>query len=466
MVCVGGVERQRRVLSGKDPLDDLPLIFEDWIDLSCTAELTFRERLFNPSRTFWLFLSQALSADGGCDETVRKALAQIALRSVVGEEPPSHSTSAYCQARKRLPAALIEQILAQVVTRIEEKPQRLWLGRSVKVVDGSSASMPDTPANQQHFGQPSGQKPGCGFPMMRLVALFSLSSGALLARACGAYADHERTLWRGLWDELDKGDVVLADRGFCAFADYVRLAEKGVDCVMRLNASRGPGTREVKRLGAGDHLVQWVKSKQVPNWITKEQWAAMPADLTVRHVTFSVSEAGFRTEKVTVATTLLDPAVYPPGAFAELYRRRWRAELYLRDLKTTMGTEILRCKTPEMIHKELDMHLIAYNLIRALMLTAANRAELDPNDLSFKQSLNTVRQWTPAMVEAKSENWHREMLELLYHYLAASLLAKRPNRTEPRAVKRRPKNYQRLTAPRKEFKECFHRNRYKKPTED
>ncbi len=257
--------------------------------------------------------------------------------------------------------------------------------------------------------------------------------------------------------------MVLADRGFCGFADFHRLLGQGVDCVMRLHPKRGAGVREVERLGAGDHLVQWMKMKQSPDWISKEDWGAMPDSLTVRHVTFSVSAAGFRTKKVTVATTFLDPKKYPASAFADLYRRRWRAEICLRDLKTTMGIEILRCKTPEMIRKELDMHLIAYNLIRALMLTAANRGAVNPGELSFKQSLNTIRQWTPAMVEAKTENWHREMLELLYHYLAASVLPKRPDRNEPRAVKRRPKNYQRLTAPRKQFKECFHRNRYKKP---
>ncbi len=465
MVCVGGVERQRRALSGKGPLDDLPLIFEDWIDLSSVAELTFRERLFSPSHTFWLFLSQAFSSDGGCDEAVRKALCRLVLRGD-SESPPSASTSAYCQARKRLPGTAVSQILNALTARIEEQPQELWLGHAPKVVDGSTFSMPDTEANQKHFGQPSGQKAGCGFPMMRAAALFSLSTGALLARACGPYAEHERALWRKLWGTLAKGDVVLADRGFCGFADFHRLQGQGADCVMRLHQKRAAGVREIERLGKDDHLVEWMKMKKPPDWISKEDWKAVPAAVTVRHVTFSVSVPGFRTKKVTVATTLLDPKKYPANAFADLYRRRWRAEVWLGDLKTTMGIEILRCKTPEMIGKELDMHLIAYNLIRALMLTAANRVAVHPDELSFKQSLNTIRQWTPAMVEAKTENWHREMLELLYHYLAASLLTKRPNRSEPRAVKRRPKNYQRLTAPRKEFKECFHRSKYKKPTEE
>ncbi len=197
MVCAGGVERQRWSLSGKEPLEDLPLIFEDWIDLSCVAELTFRERLFSPSHTFWLFLSQAFSADASCDETVRKAVCQAVLRGD-SQSLPSPSTSAYCQARKRLPGSVVGQILEKLTGRIEDKPRELWLGHNVKIVDGSTLSMPDTKANQEHFGQPSGQKAGCGFPMMRIAAVFSLSSGALLARACGPYAQHERALWRKL----------------------------------------------------------------------------------------------------------------------------------------------------------------------------------------------------------------------------------------------------------------------------
>lgn len=462
MVCAGRVGRQRLSLSEKNALTELPLIFEDWIDLSWAAELTFRERFFTPSHTFWLFLSQVFSADGSCDETVRKALAHIALAGK-GSSLPSASTSAYCQARKRLPGEVTRRILARLIERVEQQPQQLWYGHNVKIVDGSTCSMPDTTANQEAFGQPTGQKAGCGFPMMRLTAMFSLSSGALLNRACGPLATHERTLWHELWDSLQQGDVVLADRGFCGYADFGLLLGQGVDCVMRLHGRRSVGVREIEKLGKGDYLVEWIKSKPHPDWISKEDWQQMPDTLTVRHITFKVPVPGLRTQEVTVATTLIEPDKYPASAFAELYRRRWQAELYLRDLKTTMGMEILRCKTPEMIFKELDMHLIAYNLVRALMLTAANRKEADPNDLSFKQSLNTIRQWTPAMVEAKTEGWHREMLELLYHYLAASLKPKRPNRTEPRAVKRRPKNYQRLTKPRKDFKECFHRSRYKKP---
>jgi len=462
MVCAGRVERQRLRLSQMAALTELPLVFEDWIDLGWAAELTFRERLFTPSHTFWLFLSQVFSADGSCDEAVRKALAHVALAGK-GSQLPSASTSAYCQARGRLPGRVTAHILEQLIEKIEQQPEALWYGHRVKVVDGSTCSMPDTPANQNYFGQPAGQKAGCGFPVMRLTTMFSLSGGALIGRALGPFKTGERTLWRELWDKLEPGDIMLADRGFCGYADFGLLLGRGVDSVMRLHGRRSTGVREIQKLGKGDHLVEWIKCKPHPDWISKEDWQQMPETLIVRHITFKVPVPGLRTQEVTVATTLLESEKYPPKAFAELYRRRWQAELYLRDLKTTMGIDVLRCKTPEMIFKELDMHLIAYNLIRALMLTAAARKGEQPTDLSFKQSLSTIRQWTPAMVEAKTEGWHREMLELLYHYLSESLLHKRPGRTEPRAVKRRPKNYQRLTQPRKKFKECMHRSQYKKP---
>lgn len=417
---------------------------------------------FPPERTFWLFLSQVLSADGSCREAVRKFLAWRALE---GEPPASPKTGAYCNARKRLSREALADTHRDVARRLYalESEEGRWCGRTVKVLDGSAVSMPDTPENQARYPQPKTQKPGCGFPVMRIAALFTLSGGFLLDLAKGALCIHERTLAHQLWEHLTGGDVLLADRGFCSYGDYYLLAQRGVDCVMRNHQRRTVGLREVKRHGKGDRLVQWLKMKPCPKGWTKEDWAAVPGTLLVREITVTVDLPGFRTQNIVLATTLLDSKQFPKEDFAGLYRRRWMAELYLRDIKITMGMDILRGKTPDMVEKELYMHLIAYNLIRGLILQAAHAHGLSPERLSFKGTTSTVRQWAPLMAAASSEEQRKTMHTALRDAIARDPLPLRPNRTEPRAVKRRPKNYQRLTKPRRQFAECLHRNRHTKP---
>ena len=322
--------------------------------------------------------------------------------------------------------------------------------------------MPDTPENQAIYPQSSRQRAACGFPVMRVVALFSLATGALLALAKGALGVHERTLFRSLWDRLDRGDVVLADRGFCGYADFYCLAHRGVDCVMRKNARRSVGATPGRRLGKGDRLVRWHKTGRCPKWLDPAAWEAMPDRLTVREIHFVVDIPGFRTQAITVSTTLLDPKAYPTDAFIELYRRRWMAELFLRDIKTTMGMDVLTCQTPDMVHKELLMYLIAYNLVRALMFEASLRHGVPVDRISFKGTLSTVREWAPVLAGA-SRKRRRELVDHLIAILARDPVPHRPNRVEPRARKRRPKNYQLLSKPRRDFREVMHRNKYRKP---
>ena len=352
----------------------------------------------------------------------------------------------------------------QVTRRVERRAagEGLWCGRRVKVVDGSGLSMPDTAENQAVYPQSCRQKPGCGFPVMRIVALFSLATGAILALAKDALRVHERTLFRRLWDRLDPGDVVLADRGFCSYADYYCLAQSGVECVMRKNARRSVGATPGRRLGKGDRLVHWHKTGQRPTWLGREAWDAMPDRLTVREIRFGVPIPGFRTQAITVSTTLLDPQAYPTDAFIELYRRRWMAELFLRDIKITLGMDILTCKSPAMVHKELLMYLIAYNLVRALLLEASLRHGVPVHRISFKGTLSTVREWAPVLAAA-SPTRRRALVDHLIAILARDPIPNRPNRVEPRARKRRPKNYQLLSKPRHDFKDTKHRSKYKKP---
>lgn len=418
---------------------------------------------FPPSRVFWLFLNQVLSPDQGCAEVLKSFLCWLALDQRRSASP---NTGAYCRARIRPKLSSIEQIQEQVALRIARSPQAqpLWCGRHVKVVDGSSVSMPDTKANQALYPQPKGQKPGCGFPVMRIVAVFSLASGALIEVAKGALHAGERALFRSLWDTFERAEVILADTGFCGYAEFCLLRRRGVDCVMRNHQCRSKGITTLKRLSGADRIIQWHKTKVCPAWLTRAQWKDFPERLTVREIAFNVQAPGFRTKTVILATTLLDPKQFPASALAELYLLRWKAELYLRDIKTTLHMDVLRCKTPDMVHKELAMHLIAYNLVRALMLTAANQHRLCPMQLSFKGACATVRHFANALATPALRPRRRAALEkILLWTIAYDRLPHRPDRTEPRARKRRPKNYQLLTQPRNQFKETPHRNRYKKP---
>jgi len=400
-----------------------------------------------------------LAADRACREVVRKFLAWLALQN---GQTASPRTAAYCKARARLPQEEIEKTNERVVQKIQASSDpNLWYGRRVKVVDGAGVSMPDTPENQGVYPQSKRAKRGCGFPTMRIVALFSLSAGIVLGLAKAALDVSERALFRGLWQLFQPGDVALADRGFCGYVEIYYLLKRGVDSVMRNHQRRKVGLTLVKRIGKGDRLIRWHKNRT--KWPDKETWRSIPDRLTVREITFHVEVHGFRTETITIVTTLLDPKAFPKGAFVELYRRRWMAELFLRDIKTTLGMDVLRCKTPEMVHKELAIYVIAYNLIRATMLEAATRHAVSICRISFKGTVATLRQWAPVMAAASlDKRRRRRLLNALLECLARDTLPIRPNRVEPRAVKRRPKNYQRLTKPRHIFKECPHRNHYRK----
>ena len=448
-----------RALARKS-IAELVGLFEPWVDAEALFDRPARKRLYTAPRVFWLFLSQVLSADGACRETVQKFLAWLA-HCENGEASPN--TCAYCNARGRLPVGKLREARDGLAQKIESAAPSAWRwrGRAVKVVDGSGLSMPDTPENQKAYPQPKKRRKGCGFPEMRIVALFSLATGVLLQYAKGSRYVAERTLFRQLWSALDPGDVLLADRGFCSLAEFYLLRRRGVDAVMRLHQRRTVGVRTIRKLGPGDTLVEWIKSKVRPKWLTPAQWAAIPDLVQVRHITFNVEIKGFRTNTITVATTLTDHKQFPAQDFVNLYRRRWAVELYLRDIKISLGMDVLRCQTPEMIEKELIMHVIAYNLIRATMIEAANTQKRDLARISFKGTCQAIREWAPILAVA-SEHERQSIIRAMLRAIARVPLPYRPDRAEPRAIKRRHKNFQLLTKPRHEFKECPHRSRYVK----
>jgi hypothetical protein len=408
-------------------------------------------------------LSQVLDVDRSCRAAVRKFLACLAAEKGLAASPNSAS---YCNARARLPLKNLELIWKQAARQLEGKTSResWWHERNVKVIDGSGLSMPDTLHNQRMYPQSKRQTPGCGFPTMRIVAAFSLATGAIIGVAKSALNCSERTLFRSLWYLLHPGDVVLADSGFCSYADFFFLKERGIDCVMRNHQRRLVGINVLKRISRGDRLVYWTKMKPCPTWLEKEQWTRVPATLLVREVQFSVEVRGFKTRTITVATTLVDHKTYTKQDLADLYHQRWKAELFLRDIKTTMGMDVLRCKTPDMVHKEIAMYLIAYNLVRALMWQSALDHNAPADRLSFKGAITTITAWAPFTIGRKrSRRQWKKYLDLLAKCIANDLIPNRPNRQEPRVRKRRPKNYQLMNKPRHLCSEIQHRNKYAKP---
>ena len=412
-----------------------------------------RQRLYDRACTFWMFLGQTLCEDKSCTQAVAK---NAVRRACGGQTTASPDTGAYCKARKRLSPDDLAGINRAVVDEVHRPREsaHLWHGRRVRVVDGSTVSMPDTADNQARYPQPSGQAPGCGFPMMRLLAVFSLATGAMVAFAKAPLKTSERPLFRALWDILDPGDVVLADRGFCGYAEGWLLSLRGVDWVMRNHQRRTVGVSLVRRIGRNDRIVLWHKTKIRPEWMDREQWRDMPDTMVVREITVQVDIPGFRTSTIVIATSLLDEKEFAAGDFARLYRTRWMCELFLRDIKTTLGMDILRCKTPEMVHRELLMHIIAYNLLRAVMASAAITGDVQCFRLSFKTALSTVRQWESAFAQRHPRNTTREaIVPYMLQYISRATIPDRPDRIEPRAIKRRPKEYDRLNKPRSVMKQ-------------
>ena len=433
-------------------LSRLSEIFGAWLPSTLLAPsargLNSRKRLYPLELTFWAFLSQVLSPGSSCREIVRKVQAWYAPQD--GAQPDSR-TGAYCQARARLPLAQLQathEHLTQKLTA-QNRAADLWLGRRVQVIDGTGLSMPDTAANQKVWPQPSTQKPGCGFPVVKLVACFCLASGALLHWVQGTLKDHDCRLLQKLLDCFQKGDVVLADRGFSSFANLAQLRARGVDAVLRLHQFRKLDWRSGRRLGPRDRVMRWSKGPLQGQLWTREQWAELPEHLEVRVVEIQVEVPGFRTHQLVLVTTLLDAQAFSASALGQLYFRRWAIELFFRDIKQTLGMDVLRCQTPKMVAKEIVMHAIAYNLIRALMQDIAHSQAVVLSRVSFKGTVDALRQWQE-LFESSQQHPRRiqKLREMFYQTVAGDPLLVRPDRSEPRAVKRRPKNFRLLTKPR------------------
>jgi hypothetical protein len=407
----------------------------------------FRQCLYTPLVTIWTFLHQVLAADQSCRAAVAHLLACLC---VGGDHSASAKTDPYCKARQRLPEGALADLARHSGDDLEAAtpPTNLLGGRPIKIADGTTVSMPDTPANQKAYPQQPGQKEGLGFPILRLVGLISLSCGAVLDVAMARYSGKrtgETSLLRRRLNRLVKGDILLADAIFSNYWTLALLLERGVDLVSRHDGKRQMDFRQGRRLGRYDHIVTWQKPKR-PSWLSPRLYRRLPETLSIRQLKVEVRQKGFRCRRLYLVTTLLDTQSYSATEVATAFRARWHAELDLRSIKHVMQMDVLRCKSPAMVRKEIWMHLLAYNLIRTLMARAAQEAGLCPRDLSFKGAVQTL-------VAFRVAGWRRpdrgdRLYAAVLKAVATHRVNDRPDRIEPRAVKRRPKKAAYLTVPR------------------
>jgi hypothetical protein len=447
--------RQEFLQDGQLPLTDV-LTEEGLEEAVQEIKAPWNDRIFTPLVTLWVFLGQVLAADQSCRAAVARLIAHRVAR---GLEPCSSETGGYCQARARLPERFFAVIARLVGRRLDERvdPKWLWKGRRIYLFDGSTVAMPDTPANRAEYPLTYNQAPGTCFPVARIGAIISLSCGAILAMGIGRYAGKgqgEVSLLRRLWDALRPGDVLLGDRLASNWAGIHGLQRRGVHLVSRLNqAVRRADFRTGTRLGQDDHLVVWKKPTSIRS-VDRATYRALPDSIVVREVRFRVEQPGFRTRSIVVVTTLLDPEETTKEELAELYRQRWNNEVDLRSIKITLQMDMLRCKTPELVRKEIWTHVLAYNLIRTVMAQAAAGHGMAPRSISFKGALQILEAFRPLIAHREDRGpVHREVLyRQLLRAVAAQRVGDRPDRFEPRMTKRRPKGYPRLRRPRQEIK--------------
>ena len=400
-----------------------------------------RERQFPPTETLAMFLAQVMNQDHSCQRAVNEAATS---RVIAGIEPCSTFTGAYCKARKRLPLELVSALVTETGKLIDQQVPDAWRwrGRPVRIIDGTTVTLPDTTHNQAIYPQQNGQKPGLGFPVCRIVGITCLSSGAVLNAAMGPFkgkGGSEHALLRSLMDTFTVGDILLGD---ALYASYFLLAEcqaRHLDVVFEQNGARKRKTdfRTGKKLGSKDHVVTLTKPKKRPDWMNEAHYQAAPSKIILREI---------GTGKKVLITTLMDPLEYPVPALKSLYSSRWHVELDIRNIKTTLGMDMLSCKTPEMAEKEMWVHLLAYNLIRLIMAQSALLASVLPRTLSFKHTLQLWLAWG----RQPFPTYTPDQLDILLRLVAEKRVGNRPGRIEPREVKRRPKPMRLMLVPRHE----------------
>ena len=415
-----------------------------------------RDHHYTRWRTFWCMLWQGFNPAASGREVVRQLQALFDLE---GGPCLSPDDGAYCRAKGRLPLDQFPKGLKATAQKADQlAPDFHGLqGRPIKLADGSALTLHDTPQNRAAYPPiQSGDTPT--FPQLRLVVLFSLLSGAILSAAQGALGLSELALLYGLSGQLTRGDILVGDRGFGSYPVIAWLQNLGIDFLGR-SKRRVDGRRRLKRLGRNDWLVRWQKTAScLSPWLSAGERAALPSEMTLRVVKGSCYQKGFRVRRVTVVTTLLDPELYPAQEILRAYLRRWRLEMCLDDLKTTLQMEFLRSRSPQLVHKEIYTRLTAHNLLRCLMAQAASQYAVPLDRLSFKGSLDALRHFTHAMARARNKAKRQNLWDRFLETLAQDLVPERPGRREPRAIKRKKNKYPRLDAPRYLFRDHLKRH--------
>ncbi len=403
-------------------------------------DLSWRKRLLDPVTTIQLFLLQILHGN--------TSITHLRFFTTRG-----FSAAGYCQARTRIPVSILKTLLEKMTKSIRSSAEGGWHGRRLLLVDGSNFSMSDTKELRDHFGQPSGQKEGCGFPAAHFLAIMHAGIGLIQDVLPGRLFTHDLASFVNLHPALRRGDVIVGDRGFCSFANLALLVSRGVDTVFRVhqkqivnfragrchgNIKRVPRSRWRRKLGVTDQLVIWIKPARPPSWMTKEQYQNLPEDVQLRELSYNIDKPGYRVQTVTLVTTLTDPNQFPKEVLAEVYKERWQIETNFNHLKTTMNMNVVRCKTVDGVLRELYAFCIVYNLIRTVMMHAGKALRCNPERISFIDAMRWLKTscQTPCFIQI----------------LVVPL---RPNRCEPRAIKRRPKPYDLLVKPRNLYKSEF-----------
>lgn len=445
------VAEEARSLDEAKSLPFTEILDAEMVEDALAAErVSYNQSIYTPFVTLCTFLSQVLDPDHSCRAAVARVIVWLAIHD---RESCSEQTGTYCDARLRLPLGVVEHLVRRTGQEIEAgaAAEWLWRGRRVLLVDGTTASMPDTPRNQAAFPQPNSQAQGVGFPVVRMVAIIALATGVVLDLATGPYAGKETgetALLRALWDRLEPGGILLGDRVFASFFGILGLSERGVDGLFRMHQRRKYDFRRGRRLGVEDHVVVWTKPDR-PDWMDEATYQRYPAELRVRELRFKVVQPGFRVDELVLVTTMVDADLYSKEELADLFLERWNIELDFRSIKCALKMDILRCQSPEMVRKEIWVHLLAYNLIRGVMAQAARAHGRAPRRVSFTGAWQTMKAFHDSLIEASPAERER-LVAVMLKAIAGHRVGDRPGRVEPRATKRRPKKLRYLNEPRRE----------------